>query len=474
LFPSRTEYQLLLINFRSPRRPSDLEKGKQREISSGRSDEVDFFNSRGGNAFRSVDSSTSFGSPNLGSQLDSPHPRSKPLTYTPTTSTTVLTHPMSEHKPYNLTRESSNSYVESVIQGPPSPGIRVPAEIYDLKRDSQLTSQRGSSQLDINRNSHRTPTRVSTAPSFAPSFEVPQSPRTYNSHNSHYSLRSSRSLEFSSVVELQEKPTFRVSAKIMDSQVRPVSTAKMPANARGPSKLGPSDHERGRMSVRGTPMDSRKGSPMGSRMGSPRGSRMGSPRDSRRGTPMGSRSGSPVGSRSNSPAPLSPWSKKTCSQSAENLALPLPAPTLAGPSRPFSDYKSPLARPPLINNSQDRSSAPVGFDAKARWSSANGHNRRPRSSHKHSSSISPAGSASSNYFDPSAKGGAIVPSDLNPFSEARSHRGSIINFSRPTTAGSDIRAPPVPALKVSTPHGSNARHSNHDDLDSGFSSGGKF
>jgi hypothetical protein len=408
-----------------------------------------------------------------GSRSSSPAlPGRKPLTYTPTSSTALISHPMAEVSAYLPTRESPQPYNSSTggylqsQNGSPASSFRIPSQIFDFSRDSQAPSFRISSQMiDSKRTSHFSSAHNSSVPSVVPSYETPRGSRGPQS------LRSSRSLDLTSVLELQEKPTFRVSTKIMEQQIRPISTAKLPQNAKGPSsKLRPSIAElSGR--INHTPVDMSVDMPP-------------SPSSKHRNSSRNSSRTSAANSRNTSPGPHAPWSK-VYSRSAENLSLGAAA---AGPSRPYSENKSPLAQPPLYNANQDRSSAPVHYEPKGRSPSALSHGdasiTKPRPIHQHSSSSSSILKARNDlpdYIGPLSPGAALISSDFNPHAEAKSLRGSIVNFSRPSTSGSE-KPPPVPAVRVSAPRDSSStalqqyqsQNLHDDNLDGGFSSDGKF
>lgn len=421
------------------RKQVDLENGKQRRVFDeqleSESDEHDLFGINRGRYGESI-SYSGADSP-YGSRSSSPAmPGRVPLTYTPTSSTALISHSMAEVNTYLPARESPQSYHSSMaghLKHPrhesQSSNFRIPSQIFDFSRDSQTPSFRVPSQLiDSNQTSNFSSAHNSSVPSF-------ETPRGSYGH----SLRSSRSLDLLSVLELQEKPTFRVSAKIMGAQVRPTSTAKLPQNAKGPStKLRPSMAElSGR--INHTPVDMSMEVPP-------------SPSSKQRNSSRNSSRNSPVNSRTSSPAPHAPWSK-VYSRSAENLTLGASTP---GPSRPYSENKSPLARPPLYNATQGRSSAPLHTELKIRSSTALSHNdlaiTKPKPIHQHSSSSSslPQGKSDTlNYLGPITAGASLVHSDFNPYAESKSLRGSIVNYSRPSTAGSEI--PPVPAVRISAP-----------------------
>src|ERR1700759_3850948 len=200
---------------------------------------------------------------------------------------------MTEVRTYLPARESpqrghgsTGSYLQNPQNDSPSSSYRIPSQIFDFKRNSQAPSFRISTQPgDSNRTSHFSSAHNSTGPS----YETPRGSR------GPHSLRSSRSLDFSSVLELQEKPTFRVSAKIMGgAQIRPTSTAKLPQNAKGPStKLRPSMAElSGR--INHTPIDMNMEVPP-------------SPSSKQRNSSRNSSRNSAANSRTSSPGPHAPW-----------------------------------------------------------------------------------------------------------------------------------------------------------------------
>jgi len=240
-------------------------------------------------------------------------------------------------------------------------------------------------------------------PTTLPDLEIPRL-------STQSGLRSPAATDLGQDLELQEKATFRVSTRVMNtgtpggSNKSSKRTSRVATNLRGPpTRFGAAD---------------------------PRG------RDSRSASRTGSRMGSPSGSRGSSPGPgRALWTNKPHSMSAENLHLNV------SPDNLRSSSESGRRNPPISPIASSFHRAPSALSQ----SVTNTDLKRQSLRGSKSTSFLRQEVERMQSFAPELEGGSIVPIEYNPHGGASSSKGS--TRSRPSTP--DFGKPQIPVLKFS-------------------------